>query len=288
MAKESGTCSDAASFTDSYNVGGTNLDIFGGELVSENNRIDKEKRKLNLSEDITKERETRGSENTKVLNKDITNDLHNGFKANDGMAVDDIQTGLTEDEIVKKKKRKKKKKKLIPLKRLLERGSVSSFEENGIEGNRDCERTLTGHFDDSNSISFRNSAEDNGKNEIDSTGKKTQEDSERVGVITETAYKKSRSKRRTKKDLLNLKKSSSKVGVLSHGMLPPITDKRTYKNEAIDHNTDKKEPSLEGGEEVGRSSSTCSLVSSTKDTGFKKPLKFCVWITRYPLISFCK
>ena len=100
-----------------------------------------------------------------------------------------------------------------------------------------------------------------------------------------------RVKRKKKKRLLDLKKSSSKVGFQQTDIIPPIhaiADHRLQENKDDEDSLRSQVTSTAVRSQAARTDSRCSLVSSCKEDGYQKPLRFCVWITRFPVLSFCK
>ena len=100
-----------------------------------------------------------------------------------------------------------------------------------------------------------------------------------------------RVKRKKKKRLLDLKKSSSKVGFQQTDIIPPIhaiADHKLQENKGDEESLRSQVNSTAVRSQAARTDSRCSLVSSCKEDDYKKPLRFCVWITRFPVLSFCK
>ena len=179
--------------------------------------------------------------------------------------------------ISKKMKKKRKKKKWN---KLISQGSVSSFEGSSIV-RRDTEqlRKLKHHF----------------VNDVDYDHDEVTPYYEKGGAYDKIEYDRplgdEKRKKKKKKKIIDLKKTSSKVGIVNHDDFPPIQPD-TFGASVREHAHEQHEPSV-SSENKGDtlSGSTVSLISSTKEptsTTFPKPLRFCVWITHYPLISFCK
>ena len=97
-----------------------------------------------------------------------------------------------------------------------------------------------------------------------------------------------RVKRKKKKRLLDLKRSSSKVGFQQTDIIPPISDHKVQENKDDEESLQSNVNSTAVRSQAARTDSRCSLVSSCKEDGYQKPLRFCVWITRFPVLSFCK
>ena len=200
------------------------------------------------------------------------NDAENKYLGDEDVQIERTEN---EEENIKKKKKKSKKKKWN---KLLSKGSVSSFEGPSIV-RRDSEhlRKLKHHF----------------VNDVEYDGNEIRSYYEKGGEQDTIEYVRpsgdQNRKKRKKKKIIDLKKTSSKVGiVLNQNAIQ--TD--TFDAGVHEHTHERKEPSLGSSDKVDAlSGSTVSLISSTKEstsTNFKKPLRFCVWITRFPLISFCK
>ena len=100
-----------------------------------------------------------------------------------------------------------------------------------------------------------------------------------------------RVRRKKKKRLLDLKKSSSKVGFQQTDIIPPIhaiVNHKLHENKDDEESLRSQVNSNAVRSQAARTDSRCSLVSSCKEDDYKKPLRFCVWITRFPVLSFCK
>lgn len=183
-------------------------------------------------------------------------------------------------------KRRKKKKKLNKLK---SKGSIASSEETVIVGRnsehiKGIEHNVLNN--DHGVTNERYTVDDNG------LGLKTKLHAEAESENNATKDSQARNKRKKKRKVLDLKKTSSKVGILNQAVLPPIAADEVKEAAIVySRNVNGEVPTSER-KDVGFSGSTSSLVSSSKDSSsnseFQKPLRFCVWITRYPLVSFCK
>ena len=202
------------------------------------------------------------------------NDAENKYLGDEDVQIERTEN---EEENIKKKKKKSKKKKWN---KLLSKGSVSSFEGPSIV-RRDSEhlRKLKHHF----------------VNDVEYDGNEIRSYYKKGGAHDIIDYDippgDQNRKKKKKKKIIDLKKTSSKVGIVNQNASPSIqTD--TFDAGVHEHTHERKEPSLGSSDKVDAlSGSTVSLISSTKgstSTNFKKPLRFCVWITRFPLISFCK
>ena len=187
----------------------------------------------------------------------------------------------TEDETEKKRKRNKKKTRkhlILSDGRVGAEGIVIPFKESDIIGDnakRNKKDFRNNIIKDEIGVLENNIIVDNGL-----TPKR------QIRLNEGALENESPVKRKKKKSLL--KKTSSKVGFLHVDSLPPITENRLDKTETGGQ-TSQPEIPFPGEESAAqRADSTCSLVSSCKETSFQKPLRFCVWITRFPLLSFCK
>ena len=200
---------------------------------------------------------------------------------NQNLGDKNVQLERTEDEEENRKRKKKRKKK--KWNKLITKGSVSSFEGPRLS-RRDSEhlRKLKHHF-----VSDDNYNDNESRSRLFDEKSESHDAVENEYTNDRTLYDKPRKK---KKKILDLKKTSSKVGIVNQDALPPI-QADTVDDSTNEHTHERNEPSIPSNTGDVLSGSTSSLISSAKDstsTNFQKPLRFCVWITRFPLISFCK
>ena len=178
----------------------------------------------------------------------------------------------------KKKKQKKRRRNIVGDNSEIENGKHSIVQETDNDPRHAESHTLVKHRY-SNGIIF---------GEIKTPEECIELDKGATGIQNGTE---ARVKRKKKKRLLDLKRSSSKVGFQQTDIIPPIhaiVDHKLQENKGDEESLRSQVNSTAVRSQAARSDSRCSLVSSCKEDGYPKPLRFCVWITRFPVLSFCK
>ena len=248
---------------------------YTSESIQENYGLFKNQEKQeNRSKDSSIEREAFNNTKQNAIPNEI-GDGHFNFGG----------TYERKDDSEKKKKDKKKKKKKRKKNRVgdnseIQNSNHSIVQETHTDNNpRHAESHTIVKHQYSNGILF---------GEVKVPGECIELDKGATGIQNGTE---ARVKRKKKKRLLDLKRSSSKVGFQQTDIIPPIhaiADHKLQENKDDEESLRSQVTSTAVRSQAARSDSRCSLVSSCKEDNYQNPLRFCVWITRFPVLSFCK